>query len=589
MTNIYRTHTLGNISEAKLEEEVILSGWVYRKRDHGGVLFIDLRDHYGIIQLVFHNEISNFHTISLIKLESVLTIKGTLIKRSNDTINNEVLNGDIEVNVISWNIESEAEALPFPISNEQDYPEEIRLKYRYLDLRRPKIKEKILLRSAVINDLRNKMIQNGFIEIQTPILTASSPEGARDYLVPSRLHPGRFYALPQAPQQFKQILMVAGFDKYFQIAPCFRDEDARADRSPGEFYQLDIEMAFVTQEDIMNMIEPILKEIFRKYSNKAVNEVFPIITYKEALNKYGSDKPDLRNPLILADVTEIFRDSEFTIFKNNIKQGMLVKSIPAPGTGNFPRSYFDKNIEYAITELGAKGLGYINITANGEAKGPIAKFLTAEKLKELQSITDTKAGDSIFFSCAEEKKALQIAGQMRKVLAEELDLIEKNCFKFCWIVDFPFFEYNETTKKLDFSHNPFSMPKSDLQNVTEEDLLKITAYQYDIVCNGVELSSGAIRNHRPQLMYKAFELVGYTKEEVEQMFGSLIRAFKFGAPPHGGLAPGIDRMVMLLADEENIREIIYFPMNQNGEDLLLNAPCTVAEKHLKELKIKSTA
>lgn len=589
LKNQYRSIYIGDISEDIINQNVTISGWIYHKRDHGGVMFVDLRDRTGIIQTVC--DIKNksvFDILDRIRVESVVTIIGTVSRRSEDNINKTIKNGDIEISIQTINIESEAETLPIHLNGDKN-PEELRLKYRFLDLRTPKMLNNILLRSTVIQEIRSFMINNGFIEVQTPILTSSSPEGARDYIVPSRIHKGKFYALPQAPQIFKQILMVAGFDKYFQIAPCFRDEDSRADRSPGEFYQLDVEMSFVTQEEIFNIFEHLMTHIFNKYSkNKKVHTTFDKITFENAMNIYGSDKPDLRNPILISDVTDIFADSEFSIFKNNIKKGMVVKAIPAPNTGNNSRSFFDKKVEYAIQELKSGGLGYINFNDNNEAKGPIAKFLTQEKILKIQQISGISSGDSVFFVSDKKLKACNIAGSIRKLLGEELDLIDKNIFKFCWIIDFPFFEYNEEEKKIDFSHNPFSMPQGGMEALQTKNPLDILAYQYDIVCNGIELSSGAIRNHRLDIMFKAFEIVGYTKNEVERKFPSLTNAFKYGAPPHGGLAPGIDRILMLLTGEENIREVICFPMNQKCEDTMSNAPSTPEAKHLKELGIEIT-
>lgn len=582
----YRTHTCGELRESHVENIVALSGWVYRKRDHGGIIFVDLRDFYGITQLVFNEEVNknSFESIANLKLESVITVQGKVKLRAEDTINTLVDTGSIEVIVENITVLSEAEQLPMNISGEQDYPEDIRFKYRFLDLRREKVRKSIILRSQVIEELRKLMNASGFIEIQTPILTASSPEGARDYLVPSRLHPGKFYALPQAPQQFKQILMVSGFDKYFQIAPCFRDEDARSDRSPGEFYQLDLEMSFVSQEDVFNAIEPVLRNVFFKFSSKKVDKQFKRITYKEAMLKYGSDKPDLRNPLIITDVTDVFRNSDFNIFKKNIDSGMVVRAIPAPGTASYPRSFFDSKIDYAKKELGAQGLGYITFDREDfSAKGPIAKFLDEGRLEQIRNLV--KPGDSVFFASDKEEKAAKIAGGMRELLGEELNFIEQDVFKFCWIIDFPYFTYDEKEKKIDFFHNPFSMPQGGLSALEEKDPLDIIAYQYDIVCNGVELSSGAIRNSSLKIMYKAFAIAGYSKEDVDNRFSALVRAFKFGAPPHGGIAPGIDRIVMLLADEPNIREVICFPMNQRGEDLLMGAPSKVEERNLRDLSI----
>jgi len=587
--HLFRTHNCGEITTKQVGEKVKLSGWIHTKRDHGNLLFIDLRDHYGITQILFDD--SKLDLVELakkIRNESVITIEGIVRNRSNDTINNRITTGMIEVFAESLIVESESIQLPIQVNTDNNEAEEIRLRYRFLDLRRQNVHENIMLRSKVVSDLRSKMNNMGFTEFQTPILTASSPEGARDFLVPSRLHRGKFYALPQAPQQFKQLLMVSGFDKYFQIAPCFRDEDLRSDRS-AEFYQLDIEMSFVTQEDIFAAIEPVMYNIFTKFSDKTVSGYpFKRIKYDEAMMKYGSDKPDLRNPIIISDVTEIFADSDFTIFKENIKKNMVVRAIPAKDTAKNPRSFFDNMNSFAISE-GAGGLGYIIFDENGIAKGPIAKFLTEAKLDQLKSINSIGAGDAIFFSCDKENKAASIAGKVRTKIAQDLGLIAQDTFEFCWIVDFPYYEFNEEKNAIDFSHNPFSMPQGGIESLekaqTTEELLKIKAFQYDIVCNGVELSSGAIRNHKPEIMYKAFEIVGYSKENVDEQFGGLINAFKFGAPPHGGLAPGIDRIVMLLANEKNIREIIAFPFNQQAQDLLMNAPAYPTEKHLKELGI----
>lgn len=584
----YRSHNCGELRKSDSGKAVRLSGWVHRKRDHGNLLFIDLRDHYGITQIVF-NQAELAEQASNIKYETVITIDGTVSTRTEDTVNNSMDTGAIEVLVTDYKIESLADNLPITVNSDQVFPEDTRLKYRFLDLRREKLHKNIVLRANIIAKMRKLMTDLGFVEFQTPILTASSPEGARDYLVPSRVHPGKFYALPQAPQQFKQLLMVSGFDKYFQIAPCFRDEDARADRSPGEFYQLDMEMSFVTQDDIFAVIEPVMYKIFTEFSDKKVAEsVFPRISYDEAMLKYGSDKPDLRNPIELADVTDIFRNSSFSIFAQNIKMGSLVRAIPAPGCASKPRSFFDKMIDFAILE-GASGLGYIIFDQSGEAKGPIAKFLTSEQLAELKEKCKLQNGDAVFFSCDQLNKMIKIAAKVRDKLGSELDLIDHNLFKFCWIVDFPFFEWNDEEKKIDFSHNPFSMPQGGIEAInqakTTEDFLNIKAFQYDIVCNGVELSSGAIRNHDPELMYRAFEIVGYDRDFVDSKFGGMIKAFKFGAPPHGGIAPGVDRIVMLIADEPNIREVIAFPMNQQAEDLLMGAPAIVSEKQLRELNI----
>ena len=586
----FRTHKCNELKKQHVGQKVKLSGWVHRRRDHGNLLFIDLRDHYGITQLVFTDrDLELKEKASHLRYESVITIEGIVLARSAETINDSLDTGEIEISVEKYILESDAEMLPLGVNSDLEAPEETRLKYRFLDLRREKLHKNIMLRSSIIAELRKLMTDGGFFEFQTPILTASSPEGARDFLVPSRIHPGKFYALPQAPQQFKQLLMVSGFDRYFQIAPCFRDEDARADRSPGEFYQLDIEMSFVTQDDVFAAIEPIMFEVFSKFSDKQVSKPpFIRIPYTDAMMKYGSDKPDLRNPLEIADVTEIFRDAEFSLFKNAIQNGSVVRAIPAPKTAEKSRKFFDDMTNYAISE-GAGGLGYVQFAENGEAKGPIAKFLNEQQLKDLQSLAKIGAGDAVFFSCAKELAAAKLAGKVRNKLGEDLDLIANDVFEFCWVVDFPFYELNEDTQKIDFSHNPFSMPQGGLAALenakTEEELLAIKAFQYDIVCNGIELSSGAIRNHKPDLMYKAFEIAGYSKEVVDKRFGGMIRAFKFGAPPHGGIAPGVDRMVMLIADTVNIREVIAFPMNQQAEDLLMSAPDQVDEKQLRELNI----
>ncbi|WP_341791621.1 aspartate--tRNA ligase [Rickettsia endosymbiont of Gonocerus acuteangulatus] len=586
----YRTHNCNELKISDVGTEVKLSGWVHRRRDHGNLVFVDLRDHYGITQIVFTDQNPQLmDDASRLRYESVVTVVGKVVARSEETINNTLPTGHIEVLAGEFIIESAADTLPFVINTEKDAPEDSRLKHRFLDLRREKLHNNIMLRSQIISYIRHLMTARGFTEFQTPILTASSPEGARDFLVPSRLHPGKFYALPQAPQQFKQLLMVSGFDRYFQIAPCFRDEDARADRSPGEFYQLDIEMSFVTQEDIFTTIEPVMYELFTKFTDKKVSEApFIRIPYNESMLKYGSDKPDLRNPIIIADVTEIFRDSDFTIFRENIKKGSIVRAIPAPYAASQPRSFFDKMIEFTISE-GAGGLGYIQFSESGEAKGPVAKFLSTQQLEDLKATANISNGDAVFFASDKKDKAAKLAGKVRIKLADELDLLKKDCFKFCWITDFPFYELNKETGKIDFSHNPFSMPQGGLEALenakTTEELLELTAYQYDIVCNGIELSSGAVRNHKPEIMYKAFAIAGYNEEEVDKRFGGMIRAFKFGAPPHGGIAPGIDRIVMLLAEDTNIREIIAFPLNQQAEDLLMNAPNYVEDKALKELSV----
>ncbi len=590
----YRTNTCNELNISHVGKNVKLSGWVHRKRDHGNLLFIDLRDHYGITQLVAQNPeggegvqaFADFEPMSSVSLESVVVVEGKVMKRAEGTANSNIATGEVEVVVTKFMVESRAEMLPLQVNSDAPFPEETRLRYRFLDLRREKLHMNIMLRSQVIASLRRRMIEQGFNEFQTPILTASSPEGARDYLVPSRIHPGKFYALPQAPQQFKQMLMVSGFDKYFQIAPCFRDEDGRADRSPGEFYQLDIEMSFVTQEDVFSAIEPVLHGVFSEFGDKKVTDYpFPRITYKESMLKYGSDKPDLRNPLIISDVTEVWRGSGFGIFNKVIEGGGVVRAIPALGCADKPRSFFDNMIEFAKS-MGAQGLAYIIFEKNGEAKSPIAKFLTPEKLQELKQVAGVKDGDAVFFSSGAELAAAKLAGQVRVHLGNELSILEQGVFKFLWVVDFPYFEYDEEEKKVIFSHNPFSMPQGGMEALLSKDPLDILAYQYDIVCNGVELSSGAIRNHKPDIMYKAFEIAGYGADVVDSKFGGMISAFKFGAPPHGGLAPGVDRMVMLLADEPNIREVIAFPMNQKAEDLLMQAPNVADEKQLRELHLQ---
>lgn len=582
----YRTHTCGALNLEHVGKTVRLSGWLHRKRDHGNLVFIDLRDHYGMTQCVIETTNDSFKNAEDVRPESVVTVTGHVIKRTSDTINSKMSTGEIELLVEDFKIDSQADLLPLQVNSDQEFPEETRLKYRFLDLRREKMHRNIMLRSRIISSLRRRMIDQGFMEFQTPILTASSPEGARDFLVPSRLHPGKFYALPQAPQMFKQLLMMAGFDRYFQIAPCFRDEDARADRAPGEFYQLDLEMSFVTQEDVFAAIEPVLHGLFEEFADGRVVSPapFPHIKYKDALLKYGSDKPDLRNPLLIADVTEIFKGSSFSIFANAIEKGSIVRAIQATGAAQQSRGFFDKLNEWARTQ-GAPGLGYITF-ADGQGKGPIAKFLDDVQLNRLKETSDSRDGDALFFACAPQAAAEKLAGAARQKIGHDLGLIEQNCFKFCWIVDFPMFEFNEESRKIDFSHNPFSMPQGGLEALETQDPLSICAYQYDIVCNGIELSSGAIRNHLPEIMYKAFEIAGYVKEDVEQQFPGLLNALKYGAPPHGGSAPGIDRMVMLLANEPNLREIVAFPMNQQAQDLMMNAPNEVTEKQLKELHIK---
>jgi aspartyl-tRNA synthetase len=587
-SHLYRTHTCGQLRPTHDQTNTKISGWIHRVRDHGGLLFIDLRDHYGITQCVFNVETDAFKVAEKLRVESVITVEGKVVKRSSDTVNSKMDTGEIEVLVQIIHIISHADVLPITINSASEFPEETRLRYRFLDLRREKTHANIVLRSQVISSIRARMIEQGFMEFQTPILTSSSPEGARDYLVPSRIHPGCFYALPQAPQQFKQLLMVSGFDRYFQIAPCFRDEDGRADRSPGEFYQLDFEMSFVTQEDVFEAIEPVLHGIFSEFGKGRRVSSYPFtkIPYDQAMLKYGSDKPDLRNPLIITDVSEVFQGSGFSAFSNAIENDKcVVRAIPAPKTAALPRSFFDKLNDWA-REQGAPGLGYIIFTQDGTAKGPIAKFLDEERLALLRQTCSLENTDSVFFVCGKPDSAAKLAGSARKKIGEELDLIEKDIFNFCWIVDFPMYERNEDTNKIEFSHNPFSMPQGGLEALNTMDPLDIKAYQYDIVCNGIELSSGAIRNHLPQVMYKAFDIAGYPQTEVEERFGGLLNAFKFGAPPHGGSAPGIDRIVMLLADEPNIREVIAFPMNQQAQDLLMQAPAQITPERLKELHIK---
>ena len=591
--NKYRTH---NCNQLRLEDagsKVSLAGWINRKRDHGNVLFVDLRDHYGVTQCVI--EKTNTKLLNLVdslRVETVIKIDGTVIKREPDTINKSLNTGTIEIAVDNVEVLSEAKELPMPVFGENDYPEEIRLKYRFLDIRREELHKNIVLRSSIISHIRKLMSDAGFLEMQTPILTASSPEGARDYLVPSRIHPGKFYALPQAPQQFKQLIMAGGFDKYFQIAPCFRDEDARADRSPGEFYQLDMEMAFVEQDDVFNAIEPILYSVFSTFSDFNVTETpFPRITYADAMSRYGTDKPDLRNPINISNLTKEFNDDkvEFSAFKKIIEEGGDVIGIPAPDSSQKPRSFFDNLNNWARKEMNAAGLGYIvfdKSSSGVEGKGPIAKFIPSEIQEMILNKAGLKAGDSIFFACAKGKEVYDIAAAARDKIAIDLDLIEKGVFKFCWIVDFPMYEKDKETGKIDFSHNPFSMPQGGLEALNNSDPLNILGYQYDIVCNGVELSSGAIRNHVPEIMYKAFEIAGYSKDQVHEKFGGMINAFTYGVPPHGGIAPGIDRIVMLLAQEKNIREVILFPMNQQAQDLMMLAPAEVDKTTLDELNLE---
>jgi aspartyl-tRNA synthetase len=582
----YRTHTCGQLRPSHAGGRVRLSGWIHRKRDHGQLLFVDLRDTYGITQCVIDISSPLFQQLESARVESVITVTGPVVKRTAETANPAMATGEIELQVEEVAVQSRAAVLPLQVNSDEDAGEETRLRFRYLDLRREKMQARIRLRGQVIQAIREGMVGQGFQEFQTPILTASSPEGARDYLVPSRLHPGKFYALPQAPQMFKQLLMIAGFDRYFQIAPCFRDEDSRADRSPGEFYQLDFEMSFVTQDDVFAAIEPVLHGVFEKFARgRSVTPApFPRIPYRESMLKYGSDKPDLRNPVVIADVTEAFRGSGFGIFAKAVEAGSVVRAVPAPGAAAKPRSFFDKLNDWARGE-GAAGLGYIIYGEDGAAKGPIAKNLDADRLAQIKETAGLKDGDAVFFSCDKELAAAKLAGQVRIRLGDELDLLEKNSFRFCWIVDFPMFELDDAGK-VEFSHNPFSMPQGGLEALETKDPLDILAYQYDIVCNGVELSSGAIRNHLPEVMYKAFAIAGYTQEQVDREFAGMISALKFGAPPHGGSAPGIDRIVMLLADEPNIREVVAFPMNQRAEDLMMQAPAPVSARQLRELHIK---
>ena len=585
--NKYRSHNCNDLRIKDVGKKVLLSGWINKKRDHGNILFIDLRDNYGITQCIIDKENSNFSLIEKMQLETVITINGNVVNRSKETINNELNTGEIEVSIETFKVLGKCKELPLPVFSDQEYAEEIRLKYRFLDLRRKKIHENIILRSEVISFIRNEMKRKGFLEFQTPILTSSSPEGARDFLVPSRLNPGKFYALPQAPQQFKQLIMVSGFDKYFQIAPCFRDEDARSDRSPGEFYQLDIEMSFVEQEDVFKVVEDLMVSTFMKFSNKKIMfKKFPKITYAESLLKYGSDKPDLRNPLLINDITKIFSrdDVSFEIFKKLVKNGSSVRCIVTKKTHNMPRSFFD-NIDKWAKEQGASGLAYFTLEEekNISAKGPVGKFFSEESLKEIMKITNAEIGDSVFMSCGVKKELENITSLARDKIARDLNLIDEDNFAFCWVVDYPMFEQNNETNKIEFSHNPFSMPQGEIDKINFEKPLEILAYQYDIVCNGIELSSGAIRNHIPELMYKLFSIAGYSKEKVDQKFSGMINALSYGAPPHGGIAPGIDRIVMLLANEKNIREVTMFPMNQNAQDLMMDAPSEVNENQLKEL------
>ena len=585
----YRTHNCGELTKANKDQDIILSGWINKKRDHGNLLFVDLRDNYGVTQCVIDKSNKFFKELEKIQLESVVKINGKVVERSKETINPDLKTGEIEVNLISFEILGHCKELPMPVFSDQDYAEEIRLKYRFLDLRRKKIHDNIILRSKIISFIRNEMLKLGFLEFQTPILTSSSPEGARDFLVPSRLNPGKFYALPQAPQQFKQLIMVSGFDKYFQIAPCFRDEDARADRSPGEFYQLDLEMSFVEQEDVFQVVEKLMISLFKNFSSKKLlHEKFPRISYEEVMLKYGTDKPDLRNPLLINDLTNIFtrEDVKFDIFKKLVKSGSKVRSIVTKKTKDKPRSFFD-NIDKWAKEQGASGLAYFTIEKDQKlsAKGPVGKFFSEDSLKNIMEITNAEVGDSLFLACGKLNEVEKISSLARDKIAKELNLIDESKFAFCWIVDYPMFEKDEVTNKVKFSHNPFSMPQGDIKNIDFKKPLNIKAYQYDIVCNGIELSSGAIRNHIPELMYKLFSIVGYDKNQVNEKFSGMINALSYGAPPHGGIAPGIDRIVMLLAGEKNIREVTMFPMNQNAQDLMMNAPSKVSEEQLKELSL----
>ena len=587
--NKYRSNTCGELTKKNKGSEVVLSGWINKKRDHGNLLFLDLRDNYGITQCIIDKENLNFSKLEKMQLETVIKVEGKVVDRSKETINKEIKTGEIEVAIENFDVLGTCKELPLPVFSDQEYSEEIRLKYRFLDLRRKKIHENIILRSKVISFIRNEMDKLGFLEFQTPILTSSSPEGARDFLVPSRLNPGKFYALPQAPQQFKQLIMVSGFDRYFQIAPCFRDEDARADRSPGEFYQLDLEMSFVEQEDVFEVVEKLMVNTFKKFSDKKLMfDKFPKISYSDALVKYGTDKPDLRNPLLITDITEIFsrEDVTFEIFKKLVKSGSKVRCIVTKDTKNKPRSFFD-NVDKWAKDQGASGLAYFTIEKDKEisAKGPVGKFFSKESLEEIMNKTRAKVGDSIFLACAKQKDLEKITSLARDKIARDLDLVDENIFAFCWIVDYPMFEKNEQTNKIEFSHNPFSMPQGNVESLNFEKPLEILAYQYDIVCNGIELSSGAIRNHIPELMYKLFSIAGYEKKQVDEKFSGMINALSYGAPPHGGIAPGIDRIVMLLANEKNIREVTMFPMNQNAQDLMMNAPSEVNDSQLKELNL----
>ena len=578
----YRSHTCGELTEANVGQTVRLSGWINRKRDHGQLVFVDLRDHYGLTQCVVDSSDPSFAAVEATRLESVVTITGTVLKRSDETINTSLPTGHVEVRIESFDVQSAADTLPLQVNSDTDSGEETRLRYRYLDLRRARPHDNIMLRAKIIQSIRARMVAQGFTEFQTPILTASSPEGARDFLVPARLHPGKFYALPQAPQQFKQLVMVSGFDRYFQIAPCFRDEDSRADRSPGEFYQLDLEMSFVEQQDVFDAVEPVIRGVFEEFSDKEIDQEFVHIPFAESMLKYGNDKPDLRIPIEICDVTDIFRGSGFSIFARAVEGGSVVRAVPGPKCGS--RAIADRMNGWAQAE-GAPGMGYI-IYGDGEARGPVAKALGPEKAEEIRVAAGVGDGDAVFFACADEAAAAQLAGRARVRIGEEQGLIDDSAFRFAWIVDFPMYERDETTGKIDFSHNPFSMPQGGLKALQEQDPLTIKAWQYDLVCNGVELSSGAIRNHLPDVMYKAFEIAGYAPQVVDDKFPAMINAFRFGAPPHGGIAPAIDRIVMLIADEPNIREVILFPMNGKAEDLMMAAPSSVEDSALAELHIR---
>ncbi len=585
----FRTHTCGELTREQLGRRVRLAGWLHNRRDHGGVLFVDLRDHYGLTQVVVYADSGIQEAVGHLHKETVVQFEGTVVPRSPETINPKLATGEIEVRADRCEVLGPCDTLPFSVFPEEDAPEETRLKYRFLDLRHGRLHNNIVLRSRVVSSLRRRMTEEGFLEIQTPILTASSPEGARDFLVPSRLHPGCFYALPQAPQQYKQLLMASGFDRYFQIAPCFRDEDARANRSPGEFYQLDMEMAFATQDEIFAVVERVIPEVFKEFSDREITPApFPRIPYAEAMVSFGSDKPDLRNPIRMVDVSSVFASAGFAPFRSIIEKNGVVRGIPVKAIEGQPRSFFDRMVAFA-QQLGSQGLAYLSWSSGGAVKGPLVKHLSEPQLAELVSLCGVGSGDVVFFVANARGEAERISGELRTRLGEELGLVEKRCYRFCWIVDYPMYQYGDDHKGIEFSHNPFSMPQGGMEALESKDPLAILAWQYDLVCNGVELSSGAIRNHRPDIMYRAFEIGGYTREEVDRDFGAMINAFKLGAPPHGGLAPGVDRMVMLIADEPNIREVTAFPMNQKAQDLMMNAPRPVSEKQLRELHIRVTA